>query len=1494
MKERFIRDPRIMLVLLLMLVAQMLLGQQCPAETPAVVISEIHYNPPNSPDPGDWVELFNPTTDTIDLSGYQFQDQGNSYVIPNGTLLANGEYLVLVRNTFSFAAVYPAVNNYIGPIPFGFSGSGELLKLLTDSGCTLDSVEYDDQFPWPVAADGNGPSLELIDPNIDNSLPTSWVASPLTNGTPGAANAGAFDPCDPAPANLIISEISYNLPPPLDADDWVEIYNPNNTPVDLSNWKLSDGSGVFNFPLGMAIGGNSYWVVVKDSLAFANQHPGVNNYIGSLGFGLSKSGDQIILSSPTGCVVDGVIYNDGGDWPSIPDGNGPTLALRNVLLDNSVASSWGTEWNLGGSPGAPNTIRNDPCLPISPPNLLISEINYQSDTINANAGDWVEIHNPTASAVDISYYQLKDESGAGFFLPSGTIIPAGGYFVLVADSALFAAQHPTVNNYAGQLGFSLSNSGQRIRLFSPYYCEVDDMTYNDLPPWPLSPNGLGYTLSLANNVTTNDSLSDWSASQNIGGTPGQANVLASPCPPGTEGIVINEIFYKSSLLFDPGDWVEIHNPTNASIDISNWVLMDETNGFRLPSMVLAPGDYWVIVEDSTLFSTQYPGVTNFIGPMGFTLNGEGEHVFLLNADFCIEDEVEYESTAPWPLGPAGNGPSLSLVDPVLNNEQASAWLPSSNQGGTPGAANNVSDPCNPSPSPILINEIHYNSDPSFDPGNWIELYNPSGTSVNVGGWELHTENAFYVIPTNTTIAADGYLILAENTFLFSFQFPGVSPIVGPMAFGLDNAGERILLYSKSYCLVDSVKYNDKAPWPLLGDGKGPSISLRNTSLDNALGENWFASPGNGTPAKKNLPEPCFPARIQEGLKLWVRADIGTNTTLNGSLVSTWTDQSGLANNFVQTDNARQPVYHTNLEMFNGNPALYFDDVNDGMDGTLELGNPYTLFVVYNLETFPQGDARALESGGDWYLGPDQQQHQMFAASLVGSSEQISDNDLRPVIATASNSGFFSQYYLNGVDKTAGFASAAPGIFHLGASGPSELPLGGYIAEIIAYDRQLNIGERRDVETYLATKYGIQIKPNQHRFVDDSPYNLGIVGIGRDSLQCFLQTSSKSIEAGSVLSISIDPDSLGEEDFIYVGHDVWGMSEDTDPLNLPLGIVARNRRIWHVSAYGDPRSFNLTFELDNYTLDNLNEFVVLRDGGNNFNNSQVIAKDYYIEGNKLVFENVPLKDGDNFSLARREVLSLAINVWLEGPYNSGQQLMGDALRTLNLIPRQEPFTSLGSFNIVGEWDGDSLSNEVLNVSDSTAIVDWIWVELRDENDNTQTIAARPALIRRDGKIVDLDGKSVLSFPDLGVGNYFIVVRHRNHLGVMSAVAINLDNSATELDFSTLATYGSNALKDLGSGQKGLWTGDVDGNGQVIFQGGSNDATAIFLKVLTDPANSSFARNFVVNAYDGADLNMDGQIIFQGGNSDISEIFISVLTHPANTSFSRAFVLSQQLP
>ncbi|MEZ6116961.1 MAG: hypothetical protein R3C28_10370 [Pirellulaceae bacterium] len=71
----------------------------------------------------------------------------------------------------------------------GLSGGGETIQLIAADGVTIiDEVTYDDASPWPGAPDGNGPSLELINPNLDNADPVNWgVSNPAP--TPAAQNS---------------------------------------------------------------------------------------------------------------------------------------------------------------------------------------------------------------------------------------------------------------------------------------------------------------------------------------------------------------------------------------------------------------------------------------------------------------------------------------------------------------------------------------------------------------------------------------------------------------------------------------------------------------------------------------------------------------------------------------------------------------------------------------------------------------------------------------------------------------------------------------------------------------------------------------------------------------------------------------------------------------------------------------------------------------------------------------------------------------------------------------------------------------------------------------------------------------------------------------------------------------------------------------------------------------------------------------------------------
>ena len=156
----------------------------------SIIINEINYNSSDNFDPEDWVELYNLTEETIDLSGWSFKDENDDHVFtfPKNNLIGSNEYLVLTKDSTAFTLHFTDIKNYIGDLGFGLSGGGELIRLFDSDNNLRDFVEYNDSNPWPEAADGNGPTLELINPSYDNSQAKSWSAS-KGYGSPGEINS---------------------------------------------------------------------------------------------------------------------------------------------------------------------------------------------------------------------------------------------------------------------------------------------------------------------------------------------------------------------------------------------------------------------------------------------------------------------------------------------------------------------------------------------------------------------------------------------------------------------------------------------------------------------------------------------------------------------------------------------------------------------------------------------------------------------------------------------------------------------------------------------------------------------------------------------------------------------------------------------------------------------------------------------------------------------------------------------------------------------------------------------------------------------------------------------------------------------------------------------------------------------------------------------------------------------------------------------------------
>jgi len=222
--------------------------------------------------------------------------------------------------------------------------------------------------------------------------------------------------------------------------------------------------------------------------------------------------------------------------------------------------------------------------------------------------------------------------------------------------------------------------------------------------------------------------------------------------------------------------------------------------------------------------------------------------------------------------------------------------------------------------------------------------------------------------------------------------------------------------------------------------------------------------------------------------------------------------------------------------------------------------------------------------------------------------------------------------------------------------------------------------------------------------------------------------------------------------------------------------------------------------------------------------------------------------------------------------------------------------------------------VFAVTGEDAIVDWVFVELRDKNDYTSVVATRSGLIQRDGDVVDLDGTSKLFFPDVPVDSYFVVVRHRNHLGVMTKYPLVPDVMAALVDFSSydldvfdfantnnMFNYSGYAMKFMSVGGydlRAMWAGDLNSNGKIIYLGDNDDLTVIHKEV----AGFDMAQNPLLElSFDNAvgylqgDFDMNGKTKFDNPNDDKNSLLGQVIFYGLNSMFMANFAhLIEQLP
>jgi hypothetical protein len=232
----------------------------------------------------------------------------------------------------------------------------------------------------------------------------------------------------------------------------------------------------------------------------------------------------------------------------------------------------------------------------------------------------------------------------------------------------------------------------------------------------------------------------------------------------------------------------------------------------------------------------------------------------------------------------------------------------------------------------------------------------------------------------------------------------------------------------------------------------------------------------------------------------------------------------------------------------------------------------------------------------------------------------------------------------------------------------------------------------------------------------------------------------------------------------------------------------------------------------------------------------------------------------------EGVFIQLKAILDGPFSATAlpPWMDADLRQAGLIPLNEPYTAMG---YVLEEPATTTANAFVETG-GNALVDWVVVELRDPADPDSVVAARAGFIQRDGDVVAVDGVGPVGFC-VGSGMYHVALRHRNHLGVMTAAPVALANPPITIDLRDPATavFGTNARRDH-NGTMVLWTGNITTNNFVSYTGANNDRDPILAAI------GGVVPTDVVDGYLQEDVNLDGLVKYTGPENDRDRVLITI--------------------
>ncbi len=595
-----------------------------PIATPqnSLVINEIMYNP-QTPD-ASFIEIYNRSQSfAFNVSGWRIN--GIGFTFKPGSIISPGEYVVIAKDAAAVTAAFGSTVPIFGTFDGQLDNGGETITLLKPAGdpnseaddLVVDKVKYDDQAPWPVQADGFGPSLQLADAEEDNARVSNWhdgsgwryvTYTGTIQGSATASSRGTnFFLYFNAPGEVFIDDMKLVIGNVAEAGANLLLNGDFEQPLVPAEWvALGNHSGSSQSTVVSRSGAGSLRLlstgIGSTSGNFMRQFiPGrTTNYIATLSFWL------------------------------LPTTNGNTFTVRTAPGSGFNKGDF-TVRPIFATPGAQNTLVRD--LPPYP-QLWINEVQaVNTDSVRDNLNEaepWIELYNAGSTAISLDGYYLTDDFNVlnKWAFPVGSSINPGEFKLVWADNepGETTATHwhasITLNAPTGSVALARSLPGNELQLvdYMKYAGQQPARSYGDFPDGQPFQDQLFFQP-----------------------TPGASNIASGTFVFINEWMAANTHTIRDPFDLQFQDWIELHNAGTEPADISGWGLTDSISTpreYTFPDGTIIPAGGYLVVWADNENNQERPGQYHAT----FGLSANGDEINLFSPAQVLLDRVDFNTT----------------------------------------------------------------------------------------------------------------------------------------------------------------------------------------------------------------------------------------------------------------------------------------------------------------------------------------------------------------------------------------------------------------------------------------------------------------------------------------------------------------------------------------------------------------------------------------------------------------------------------------------------------------------------------------------------------------------------------------------------------------------------------------------------------------------------------------------------------------------------------